>query len=119
MMRIPMRTDGRFVRRYPTRYEPSITYTNSRYGAGYHARLGPPAGAKSAARPNISSIPKPWQRRVHRSLYVKTPQPVLLDALRLLAGEHGVMAVSVPGEDRVVVAPHPNRVGESSMVGQP
>ncbi len=80
---------------------------------------GVPGGAKSVARPHISSIPKPWQCRVHRSLYVKTPQPVSLDALRFLAGEHGVMAVSVVGEDRVVVPPHPNRVGESSMVGQP
>ncbi len=77
---------------------------------------GVPAGAKSVARPNISSVPKPWQCRVHTSLYVKTAQPARLDALRLLAGEHGVMAVSVLGEDCVVVAHHATRVGEASMV---
>ena len=68
--------------------------------------LAVPTAAGTPVGCNNNPIPKPWQARVHRSLHVNTPQPLTLKARRIFAGQHGVVAVFVIGEDRVVEPLH-------------
>lgn len=68
--------------------------------------LAVPAGARTPLPPHNNVIPKPWQRRVHTSLHVNAPQPLGFQLGGALAGQHGVVAVLVLREDRVVVASH-------------
>lgn len=68
--------------------------------------LAVPTAAETPIGCNNNPIPKPWQAGVHRSLHVNTPQPLTLKPRRILAGQHGVVAVFVVGEDRVVEPLH-------------
>ena len=65
-----------------------------------------PAAGERPPRRVITTATESGKARVHRSLHVKTPQAACLELGGFLAGEHGVVAVPVLGEDRVVVAPH-------------
>ena len=69
--------------------------------------VSPPTPAEWGMGPNITSIPKPWQAPVHRSLDVNAPEALALERRRLLAGQHRVVAVPIVHEHRVIVAqPH-------------
>ena len=74
-----------------------------------------PTPAKWGLRPNISPIRKPWEVPVVGRLHVNAPQPAALQSFGFLSGQHGVVAVSVTVEDRVVEPLHaPMVAGEST-----
>ena len=75
---------------------------------------GAPTTSESTPRGHNNSIPKPWHVRAPGQFHVNTPQPLKLQASRLLGREHGVVAVSVVGEDRVVAPQHASMIGQGS-----
>ena len=64
-----------------------------------------PAAGPLSSVPYITTDTESGECRVHRSLYVKTPEPIRLHPLDFLDGEHGVVDVPIVLEYRVV-APH-------------
>lgn len=73
--------------------------------------LAVPAAASSPAARYITSIPKPWQTGVHRTLDVNTAHALGFMLPSFLAGQHGVVDVPIAREDGVVVAQcHPSRI---------
>ena len=83
-----------------------ITYRLGNRGAYRYDCLPALPPSTEGPRPYITSVTESGERGVHRSLYVKTPEPIRLHPLRLLAGEHDIVDVPIAVEDRVVVAPH-------------
>lgn len=55
-------------------------------------------------RPDITPVTESGEVGVHRSLYVNTPEPLGLMVRSFGAREHGVVDVSVAGEQGVVEA---------------
>lgn len=103
------RTPVRFVRTGTVIPKAAATQQNVQieepYGVPVRSYSTPAAG-ESPPRRVITTATESGKARVHRNLHVKTAQPSGLELCRFVAGQQGVVAVPVVGEDRVVVAPH-------------